>query len=120
LSVLVVEDNHYVGEILSCALEQEGCTAVLAPNCGEVVELAERMRPDLIALDLAHAELQSSDVVARLRSRQSTRDIPIIALSARAKDLVPPVQGNVARAFREPFYLSEVVSAVLQTLGRAS
>jgi two-component system OmpR family response regulator len=119
LSILVVEDNQSVGEILASALEQEGCTTVLTSNGAAVVELAQRLHPNLITLDLAHAELRGSEVIASLRSDSSTRDIPIIALSARAHDLAPPMEGQVARIFGEPFYLAEVVSAVLQTLGRA-
>jgi CheY-like chemotaxis protein len=119
LTILVVEDNPSVGEILASALEQEGCTAVVTHRCSQIVELARRQRPNLITLDLAHAELRSSDVIARLGSDPTTRDIPIIALSARARDL-PSVQCKVARVFGEPFYLSEVVSAVLETLGRTN
>jgi len=119
LSILVVEDNQSVGEILASALEQEGCTAVLTSDCGDIVELAQRLRPSLIALDLAHAELRTPEVLVRLRSDPTTCDIPIIAVSARARDLPPPTKGQVARIFGEPFYLAEVVSAILQTLGRA-
>jgi len=119
LTILVVEDNQSVGEILASALEQEGCTALLTDRPGQLVELAKRQRPNLITLDVQHAGLRSSDVIARLGADPTTRDIPIIALSARARDL-PSFEGNIARVFGEPFYLSEVVSAVLETLGRSN
>ena len=120
LKILVVEDNQSVGGTLASALEQEGCTAILTHRCEQVAALAQRARPHLITLDLAHAELRSCDVIDQLRSDPSTREIPIIALSARAGNLPPPRESNIARVFGEPFYPAEVVLAVLETLGRGT
>jgi DNA-binding response OmpR family regulator len=110
--VLVIEDSHSVGALLTDALEQEGCDAVLARTADEGVDLAQSLRPDVVAVDLAHA----SDVVNALRTAATTRNIPIIAISAPARDLDPALLGQLTRVFGEPFYPSDVVAAILETL----
>ena len=115
-SILVIEDSHPVGEILRCALEQEGCTAVLARSGPRGLDLARRLHPDLIALDVGHSCFGGADVIAELSADPATRDIPIVVLSARAADLEPALADRVARVFGEPFYPAEVVAAVLETL----
>jgi CheY-like chemotaxis protein len=114
--ILVVEHSHSVGELLTCALEQEGCTAVLARNGRQGVELARRLRPDLIAVDIGQACLGGADLIPWLRADPATSDIPIIALSAPAGALEASLSTQVTRAFGEPYYPAEVVAAVLQTL----
>jgi CheY-like chemotaxis protein len=114
--ILIVEDSHSVGEILTCALEQEGCTTVLARSGQQAVELARRLHPDLIALDVSQECLDGADVIAALRSDPALRDTPIIALSARAANLDSAFTAQVTRVFGEPFYPAEVAAAVMQTL----
>jgi len=110
--VLVIEDSNSVGALLTDALEQEGCKAVLARTADEGVDLAHSLRPNVIAVDLAHA----ADVVKALRAEAATKDIPIIAISAPARDLEPAVHEQLTRVFGEPFYPSEVVAAIMETL----
>jgi two-component system, OmpR family, phosphate regulon response regulator PhoB len=114
--ILIVEDSHSVAEILTCALEQEGCSTVLARSGQQAVELARRLRPDLIALDVSQECLNGADVVAALRRDPATRDTPIIAVSARDADLESALWPQVTRVFGDPFYPAEVAAAVMQTL----
>jgi len=53
----------------------------------EGIELAQRHRPDLIALDLEMPEVNGFDVVEALKDDQSTAHIPIVIVTA--KDLTP-------------------------------
>lgn len=114
--ILVVEDRHAVGEILKCALEQDGCTAVLAQSGGEALELAQRLRPDLIALDVGVECPGGGQVIAALHADPATCDIPIIAIAARYHDVEPTLMRLVARVFGEPFYPAEIAAAVIETL----
>lgn len=120
LSILVVEDSQDVGAILASALEDEGCTALLARTGHQAVDLARRVRPDLITLDMALPGMPGSDVIAQLRADPATREIPIVAVCGHVRELDPTTGAQVARVVGKPFYLSEVVEAVLDTLGRPS
>ena len=110
--VLVIEDSHPVGALLADALEHEGCKAVLARTADEGIDLAQALQPSVIAVDYAYA----GEVVPHLRSSPATRDIPIIAISAPVRDVEPALLGQLARVFGEPFYPSDVVTAILETL----
>jgi two-component system, OmpR family, alkaline phosphatase synthesis response regulator PhoP len=113
--VLVIEDSQPVGEILRCALEQEGCCVLLARAAHDGLELARGRRPDAIVLDLGGA---CDDVAAVVRAvgGAAARSVPIVALSARVGDLAPGLDARVTRIFGEPFYPAEVVAAVLEAL----
>ena len=118
LTILIVEDSQDVGAILAGALEDEGCITLLARTGTDALALARRARPDLITLDLALPGMSGVEVLAELRRDPDTQAIPIVAVSAHPQ-LGPELAGEVARVISKPFYLSDVVTAVLQTLGRA-
>jgi CheY-like chemotaxis protein len=119
LTILVVEDSRDVGAILAAALEDEGCRALVARTGSQALDLARRTPPDLITLDLALPGMSGLDLLAQLRVDPATRHIPIVAVSGHTAHLDPVLARQVARVIGKPFYLSDVVSAVLQTLGRA-
>jgi CheY-like chemotaxis protein len=112
--VLVIEDSRLVGDVLRCALEQEGCSTVVAGTGQQGIELAQGLQPDLIMLDLG----LGADIVATLAGDPATCDIPIIAISAPKRDLAGDYSDQVARVFGEPFYPAEVVAAALEALQR--
>jgi DNA-binding response OmpR family regulator len=111
--VLVIEDSPPVGEILRCALEQEGCSVVLVRTAHEGLAFARWLRPDAIVLDVGS---DGAGFTAALIANRNLRAVPLVVLSARAADLAGCPRANIARVFGEPFYPSEVVAAVLETL----
>jgi DNA-binding response OmpR family regulator len=109
--ILVIEDSRLVGEILTCALEQEGCTAFVARTAAQGIDLAQRIEPDLILADLG----VGGDVVAAL-SQVVGADVPIIVISASGRNLAECGTNRVARVFGEPFYPAEVAAAAVEAL----
>ena len=114
--ILIVEDSHSVGDTLACALEQEGCSVLVARTGREGIGMAKRARPDVIALDVGRACQEGTDALAALGADPATRGIPIVALSAGDGKRTAALRTQVARVFGEPFYLDEVVAAVLEVL----
>ncbi|RPI91948.1 MAG: helix-turn-helix domain-containing protein, partial [Chloroflexi bacterium] len=82
-TVLVVDDDPGVLELHSRIVEQTGRRAVTARNGREALTLIEQQIPDLILLDLMMPELDGFAVLDELRARESTREIPVIILTAR-------------------------------------
>jgi len=64
-------------------VEQTGRRAVTARNGREALALIEEQIPDLILLDLTMPEMDGFALLDELRTRESTRDIPVIILTAR-------------------------------------
>jgi CheY-like chemotaxis protein len=83
--VLYVEDNDDNVYMLKMRLELLGDFEVLAAENGEKgCEMAATERPDIILMDLEMPVVDGWEATRRLKDNPTTRDIPIIALSAHA------------------------------------
>ncbi|MEW6239017.1 MAG: response regulator [Candidatus Omnitrophota bacterium] len=83
--ILIVEDHIDSREILVDQLEFSGYTVLEAGDGENGERIAMEETPDLIILDLSLPGKSGLDVVHSLRQRESSRHIPIIALTAHAK-----------------------------------
>jgi len=82
IRVLVVDDEPANRTLLTKALEPAGFTVFPASGGREAIELAKSLQPDLVLLDLMMPEVTGFDVVEALRANESTRDTPIMVLTA--------------------------------------
>jgi CheY-like chemotaxis protein len=82
-TILVVDDDPGILDMHSRLVEGFGRRAVTARNGREALALIEEQTPDLILLDLMMPEMDGFAVLDELRTRESTRDIPVIILTAR-------------------------------------
>ncbi|WP_310551806.1 MULTISPECIES: response regulator YycF [Paenibacillus] len=80
-TILVVDDEQPIADILKFNLEKEGYEVICAFDGISAVELALEKRPDLMLLDLMLPGKDGMDVCRELRSRQL--DLPIIMLTAK-------------------------------------
>ncbi|GLW97482.1 response regulator transcription factor [Microtetraspora sp. NBRC 16547] len=79
--LLVVDDEPNIRELLSASLRYAGFEVVTASDGREAVQLAERVRPDLMVLDVMLPDMDGFAVSARLRA--AGRRIPVVFLTAR-------------------------------------
>ena len=85
--ILVVEDNEDTREILLYRLRSMGSYEVLlASNGKEALEMAARLRPDLIIMDLKMPVMDGWDATKELRRTEWGKDLPVIALTAQAME----------------------------------
>src|SRR5215472_10379722 len=82
-SILVVEDDPAIGNMLRTTLEFEGYEAAVARNGTEGIEAALREVPELILLDLMLPDIDGMDVLRYLRNEPKSEHIPVIVVSAR-------------------------------------
>ena len=117
-TVLVVEDEESIVTPLAEALERDGFDAQVAATAGEALELARRLRPDLVLLDLMLPDASGFDVCRELR-RES--DVPIIMLTARGEeaDRVVGLELGADDYIVKPFSAREVVARIRAVLRRA-
>jgi two-component system cell cycle response regulator DivK len=81
--ILVVEDVEFNRDLMVQVLE-DAYEVVTAADGREGIELAARERPDLILMDLSLPIVDGWEATRQLKAMDSTRGIPVIALSAHA------------------------------------
>ncbi len=121
-SVLIVEDEEPLSILLRYNLEAEGFLVAATANGEEVETLVEERRPELILLDWMLPGLSGIEICRRLRSRDDTRDIPIIMLTARGEES-ERIRGLATGAddyVVKPFSVPELIARVRSVLRRSS
>jgi two-component system cell cycle response regulator DivK len=83
-TVLYIEDNADNWLLVQRVLERRGCNILWAVDGLTGLEAARSQKPDLILLDINLPDIDGYEVARRLRSDDSLRTIPIIALTANA------------------------------------
>ena len=84
--ILYVEDNEVNIYMLSRRLKRKNFDLVIARDGQAGVEAAQKENPDIILMDLSLPVLDGWGATRKLKSDASTKDIPIIALSAHAME----------------------------------
>ena len=80
--VLVVDDNEMNRDVLSRHLERQGHTVAVAENGRQALEMVSAQSFDLVLLDIMMPEMNGYQVLQRLKSDGTWRDIPVIMISA--------------------------------------
>ena len=117
-TILVVEDEASIRNIVRTYLESAGFTAVCADNGLDALKLARQHHPDLIILDLNLPGMDGIEVAARLREES---DVYILMLTARSEesDRVAGLRIGADDYLTKPFSPRELVARVEAILRRA-
>jgi DNA-binding response OmpR family regulator len=114
-TILVVEDEPDIRELIRLNLELDGFEVVTAPDGHEGLTAARASRPDAVVLDVMMPGLDGWEVLAALKSEGGTlAEIPVLMLTARSSDL-DRVKGGIEGAVRyltKPFNPSELRAAI--------
>lgn len=118
--VLVVEDEDALAELLQYNLKKEGFRVSLAADGDEAMILVEERQPDVIVLDWMLPKISGIEVCRRLRSRQETRNLPIIMLTARGEeaDRIRGLDTGADDYIVKPFLMKELFARVRAVLRR--
>ncbi|MEW9532481.1 response regulator transcription factor [Microbispora sp. NPDC049125] len=115
--LLVVDDEPNIRELLSASLRYAGFEVMTAADGREAVQVAERLRPDLIVLDVMLPDMDGFAVSDRLRA--AGRRIPVLFLTAR--DATEDKISGLTRGddyVTKPFSLEEVLARIRAVLRR--
>jgi len=82
--ILLVEDNELNRDMLSRRLERKGFEVVMAADGQQGIDLAMSEDPDLILMDMDLPIVDGWEATRRVKAGESTRGIPVIALTAHA------------------------------------
>lgn len=87
---VVVEDDSDLRFLYQYKLEASGFEVLTAADGVEGLEVIERLRPDIILLDLLMPGMGGAEMLAKLRSKEWGGDIRVIILTNISKDEAPP------------------------------
>jgi DNA-binding response OmpR family regulator len=112
--VLVCDDDPVILRLLQVNLELEGYEVIAGRNGEEAVSLAAENSPDLVILDIMMPRLDGYQACEQIKSNDSTKDIPVVFLSAKAQqsDIDKGKEYGVAAYLTKPFDPNELLSVV--------
>lgn len=118
--ILLVEDEPAQREVLAYNLESEGFEVRRAENGEEAMLLVAEALPDLVVLDWMMPLLSGIEVCRQLKTREDTRDIPVIMLSARSEevDTVRGLETGADDYVIKPYSMRELMARVRTQLRR--
>lgn len=120
--VLVIEDDEAIRDVILYTLESSGFKNTLSAADGEAgLDIARRERPTLILLDLMLPKLDGLEVCRRLKREESTRDIPIVMLTAKSEesDIVLGLELGAIDYITKPFSGKVLVARIRAHLRQA-
>ncbi|MAG92574.1 MAG: DNA-binding response regulator [Planctomycetaceae bacterium] len=121
-TILVIEDEHSLVDVLSYNLGNEGFEVLSATDGVSGLQRAKATLPDLIVLDLMLPGLDGLEVCRRLRSEKQTRDIRVLMLTAKTEELDEVVGFSVGADdyVAKPFKLKALIQRIKALLRRPS
>jgi sigma-B regulation protein RsbU (phosphoserine phosphatase) len=113
-TLLVVDDSPVNIQVLVRTLEGTGHRILVATNGRAALEIARRVKPDLILLDVMMPEMDGFEVCRSVKSDPATRDIMVIFLSAlgEVEDKVAGLQLGAVDYITKPIQAEEVLARV--------
>jgi len=121
-TVLVVEDEPDLAQIVAYNLAREGYTPVTAANGQDALAILDNMpRPDLVLLDLMLPDMSGTEVCRIMRSQPETEAIPVIMLTARGDEIDRVVGFEVGADdyVTKPFSVRELMLRIRAHLRRS-
>lgn len=116
-SIVIVEDDKAISDIIKFNIEKEGFKAYTAYDGEEGLELIDKVNPDLILLDIMMPKMDGLEVCRKIRK---TKNTPIIMLTARAEevDKVVGLEIGADDYVTKPFGVRELMARVRANLRR--
>ncbi len=116
--ILIADDEEDIKDVLSLYLEASGFEVITAFDGLDAMERAKESLPDLILMDVMMPVIDGIEVTRQLKEIDSTKDIPIVLLSAAAQSemVEKGLNSGAIDYISKPFEPEQVKNAVKQIL----
>lgn len=117
--IAIVEDDQAISQMYRFKFEADGFTVETAENGRLGLELAEKMQPDIILLDLMMPEMRGDEMLAAMRKTAWGKTIKVVILTNKGEQEIPPevktlnVSAVILKADMTPRQVAEVVQKTL-------
>jgi CheY-like chemotaxis protein len=118
-TVLVVDDEFGVAEVLQSILEDEGYRVVTAINGKQALTRLVEHTPDLILLDYMMPIMDGTQTVAAIRQDPALKNIPVILMSSLEEAAVRETCTDYDTFLRKPFRAMAVLRLVAELLSQS-
>ena len=118
-TILIVDDEHLIANMLGYALEDEGYRVVKAGDGRHGLELLDQERPALVITDLMMPQMDGMQLALAIRRRPSAAKLPILLMSGAYGDLDGNTPELFAAVFDKPFEVAQMVAKVSALVGPA-
>ena len=121
-TILIVEDEPAIQELVACNLELAGHRTLRADSAEQALRMVREALPDLIVLDWMLPGINGVEFARRLRGDSRTRSVPLIMLTARAdeQDKLTGLETGADEYITKPFSPKELNARVKALLRRRS
>ena len=118
VSVLIVEDDKNIAELLQLYLEKQGYAVTVAYDGGQGLEKFRSIQPDLVLLDVMMPVMDGWTVCRTIRTESQT---PVIMLTAKSQldDKIAGLQSGADDYITKPFEMREVLARIEAVLRRS-
>ena len=112
--ILVVDDTPANIQAISAILKEKGYQISVATNGRQALAVVDRVRPDLILLDVMMPEMDGFETCRQLKAAEKWRQIPVIFLTAKTEtaDLVQGFELGAVDYVAKPFNAHELLARV--------
>ncbi len=120
-TVLVVEDDHDIRELIVIILEAEGYEVASLDSGREVILTVQRTSPDMLLLDVRLGDMDGRDICKALKSSPSTSQMPVMIVSATHGWGTRHEKQCMADDYlAKPFDMTDLLARVSYLVNRAS
>ena len=118
-TVLIVEDDGNIAELLQLYLEKEGFQTLTASTGKEGVELFRKAEPDLVLLDIMLPELDGWGVCRAIREHGNQTPVIMLTAKGETRDKVSGLEMGADDYIVKPFEMKEVLARIHAVMRRA-
>lgn len=118
--IVCIEDEAEMIELIRLILGRRGFDVHGAAGGKEGLQMVRELLPDLVLLDLMMPEMDGWEVYQQMKADVSTRDIPVIVVTARAQNIDKVLGLHIAKVddyIAKPFGPQELIDSVEKILG---
>ena len=119
--ILIAEDEPNIVISLEFLLRGAGYEVAVARNGADAIDLTEKLRPDLIVLDVMLPLVNGFEVCRRIRDARATRNVRVLMLTARGREseMEKGLAAGANAYMTKPFSTKELVDTVAGLLAAA-
>ena len=119
--IAIIEDDQAISQMYRFKFEAEGYDVETASNGKLGLELAEKMQPDVVLLDLMMPEMNGDEMLEKMRKTAWGKDIKVVILTNKGEQEIPDkvrqlnVRAVILKADMTPRQVAELVKQQLDS-----